>query len=151
MKRTKKNYRLLIRIEIWILIFVSTILMIQYARSNPAIMRQVTLATTRIPESFTELYFENHINLPTQIESGKYYTYEFTIHNLENRDMEYPYTVYLERGDNQTAIDQGIVEVKKDEYKTVENKVGPLKSLRTKVVVELTDKNQIISFWMDKI
>lgn len=121
----------------------------QYAQSNPAIMRMVTLATTQIPETFTELYFENHTQLPGTITRWQKYLFSFTIHNLEYQDVDYPYSVYLQRGDEKTTLSQGVVSLKKDEYKTIEQTVGPFKDLRSKIVVELTNKNQIISFWLD--
>jgi hypothetical protein len=53
-----------------------------------------TLFLTRpAPESFTELYFLNHQSLPNYINSGERYNYTFVIHNLENQDKTYNYTI----------------------------------------------------------
>lgn len=133
-----------------ILIFLLTLLpKILGPKNVSAIKEAITLATTKKPETFTELYFENHTQLPTKIEKGKEYSFSFTIHNLENQDMVYPYTVYLQRDNVKTTIFQKIVTLKKDEYKTIEETVGPFKALRTMIGIELTDKNQNIDFWMD--
>lgn len=121
----------------------------QLAKNFVAIKEVIALATTRKPETFTELYFEDHINLPKTITRWQQYTFSFTIHNLENRDMEYPYIVYLQRDLQKIIIYQGSVYVKNNEFKSIENTIGPLKNLRSKIVVELVDKNQIIDFWME--
>jgi hypothetical protein len=57
----------------------------------------VTLFLTRpAPESFTELYFSNHQELPKSINLNQKYNYEFMIHNLENREYQYDYTISTE-------------------------------------------------------
>lgn len=56
-----------------------------------------TLFLTRpAPENFTELYFNNHQTLPKYVNLEEKYNYEFTIHNLENRNYQYDYTVSTE-------------------------------------------------------
>jgi len=56
-----------------------------------------TLLLTRpAPESFTELYFNNHTMLPEYISLNVSYPYSFTIHNLENANTTYNYTVSTE-------------------------------------------------------
>jgi hypothetical protein len=54
------------------------------------------LLTKPAPENFTELYFNNHTALPKNINLNEKYNYEFTIHNLENREYQYDYTVITE-------------------------------------------------------
>ncbi|MEK7643586.1 MAG: DUF1616 domain-containing protein [Patescibacteria group bacterium] len=46
-------------------------------------------------ESFTELFLNNHLDLPKQVEKGQTVQFSFTIHNLEGKTMTYPYVVYL--------------------------------------------------------
>ena len=55
----------------------------------------ILIFTTKKSESFTELYFENHQNLPKSIELGKNYEFYFTINNLENKPFNYNYQVNL--------------------------------------------------------
>jgi len=56
-----------------------------------------TLFLTRpAPENFTELYFNNHQTLPKYVNLEEKYNYEFTIHNLENRQYQYDYTLSTE-------------------------------------------------------
>jgi len=57
----------------------------------------VTLFITRpAPESFTELYFNNHTTLPEYITLNTSYSYSFTLHNLENKNTTYNYTISTE-------------------------------------------------------
>jgi hypothetical protein len=149
MKPTKLNYHRIIRIEILILVALFGFILFKVYKSNPAIREAIVLATTVKPETFTELYFENHTQLSDTITRWQEYPFSFTIHNLEYKDMEYPYTVYLQRDNEKIILSQGSVSLKQDEYKTIEDTVGPFKDLRTKIVVELTNKNQIISYWLD--
>jgi hypothetical protein len=44
-------------------------------------------------EPLTELYIENHTQLPKNVYLDKTYNFSFTTHNLEYQDVEYNYTV----------------------------------------------------------
>lgn len=117
-------------------------------------------ATTVKPETFTELYFENHTKLPTQLanQDNKFwyyypttnlYSFSFTIHNLENKDMVYPYEVYSISNDT-TLIDENEVSIKNNESKTITEQFSlPAKYSTTKILVNLPSKDQQISFWME--
>ena len=176
-KNMKKRYRLIIQIGLVILVACSVVGVYKFVDSTPSVKEAITLATTRKPETLTELYFENHLNLPKYIKGSEQYKFTFTIHNLENKDMDYSYIIYKEipnqkitigggkvEGENKgytysifkdiasqkTTLEEGKVSIKKDEYKSIEKTIGPLENLRTDIVVELVDMNQHISFWMDK-
>lgn len=58
-----------------------------YIWSIPDVRQTIVLATTVQPERFTELYFENHTQLPSQADINREYVFKFTAHNLEYRDM----------------------------------------------------------------
>lgn len=103
------------------------------------------------PETFTELYFENHINLPKTIVRGQNYTFSFTIHNLEYRSVVYPYKVYIQRGETIVPLEDGSITLNQDGYQTVSVEFGSLENLRSMIVVELTDKKQKIDFWVEAI
>lgn len=133
-----------------LVIFFSA-LIIRRIVAIPDIRHQLILATTRQPETFTELFFENPLALPQKITHGKKYQFSFTIHNLESKDMTYPYVVYLSRDGVKTIIDQKTLTLHHDESKTISESIGPLKVIRKQIIVELTTNHQIISFWMDKI
>jgi len=68
-----------------------------WALSIGIIIVIVTLILTRpAPESFTELYFNNHTILPEYVSQGTKYNYSFTMHNLENNATNYNYTISTE-------------------------------------------------------
>jgi hypothetical protein len=117
---------------------------------NKTFMNTVALATTIKPEVFTELYFENHLNLPSIIKPNQPYYFEFTIHNLENQEMTYPYEVYLQAGNVKLPIDQKTVTIKNNQYKTI--RVGfsvdaPI--VKSEIAINLINKNQQINFWIE--
>lgn len=146
----KLNYKLIIKIGVLIIAVGVVIGSVNYVNSTPAAKKAISMATTQKPETFTELYFEDHLNLPSKIIPSKQYKFTFTIHNLENKDTDYSYIIYKYTAGQITSLDEGKISLKKDEYKTAEKTVGPFEALRTKIVVHLTDQNQDISFWMDK-
>jgi hypothetical protein len=123
---------------------------IQYTVKIPCVNEAIVLATTVKPETFTELYFEDHINLPKTIIPQKEYHFMFTVHNLEYKVMEYPFVVYLTTDEKKIILYEGIIRQKHDEYSSIEETFGPLKPQRMKITVELINKKQSISFWMDK-
>ncbi|MGV8172562.1 MAG: hypothetical protein ACP5OA_07775 [Candidatus Woesearchaeota archaeon] len=51
------------------------------------------ILTKPAPESFTELYFNNHTTLPEYVTLNKTYPYSFSITNLENMNKTYNYTI----------------------------------------------------------
>jgi len=51
------------------------------------------LLTKSNPETFTELYFNNHKELPNFVQENKSYDYSFVISNHEGKDVEYNYTI----------------------------------------------------------
>jgi hypothetical protein len=145
-------------LDIWLIIKSATftigacalILWVHIALSIPVVKEAFVLATTVKPETFTELYFEDHINLPKTIQSQKKYSFVFTIHNLENTDMEYPYIVYLQTINKKIILDTNKINLKNGEFKSVKEVFGPLQTIRMEIVVELINKKQSIDFWMEK-
>ena len=149
-KNKKRIRRLVLRILIPLLVIAALvagfILLVNYV---PSVKEAVILATTKIPETFTELYFEEHLTLPKEITLFKENNFKFTIHNLENKDMLYPYEVYIEVNGERQPIDKSSVLIKNNEYKTITQSftiTTPMQ--RAKIVVNLIDKNQEIHFWM---
>lgn len=120
--------------------------------NNPSLQNTIALATTVKPETFTELYFENHLNLTRHTTVNKPHTVTFTIHNLEYKTMNYPYEIYVEdasQSARKTTVLKDIVRLNHDEKRTIAEHfilVDELK--RAKVVINLTDKNQEIHYWI---
>lgn len=116
----------------------------------PGVSESIALATTIKPETFTELYIENHTKLPRSTEINTARTFSFTIHNLEYKTMTYPYEVYIEDIDgNKAEILKDIVKLDHDQKKTIPVYYQlniPLQ--RAKVVVNLIGKKQQIHYWI---
>lgn len=101
-------------------------------------------------ETFTELYFEDHLDLPSKVIPNHRRFFQFTLHNLENEDMQYPYEVYIEVGRNKLFIDKGAFFVRKNEFKTIQEEFVIASAFpRSKIVVNLINKNQQIDFWIE--
>lgn len=118
--------------------------------TNPEARNTWFLATTIQPERFTELYFEDHLNLPKDAIPNKQYNFRFTVHNLEYRDTTYNYETYIDENGKKISIDQGSFTLKQDQFKTIPQTYTITTSLqRSEVVVNLTNKNnQQIDFWI---
>ena len=149
-KNKKINSKLVLRILLPLFIIASLVagifLLVNYV---PSVKEAFILATTKKPETFTELYFEDHLSLPKEITLFKENNFKFTIHNLENKDMEYPYEVYMDINGERQSIDKSSVLIKNNEYKTItQNFIITTPIQRAKIVVNLIDKNQPIHFWM---
>lgn len=157
---TKKNiFKITIYISLFIIgviIFLLTSLFIYQNR------QAILNITSPKSEPFTELYFQNITNLPVKniIQANKFlnlvnsppisYSFQFTIHNLENKNMNYSYEVYS-IGNEKTSIDVRNVFIKSNDKKTISeifslSKIYP----KTKIVINLINKNQQIAFWMEE-
>lgn len=99
------------------------------------------------PETFTELYFTNHLRLPTKVSSGTKQEFSFTIHNLEGKDVRYLYQVVLLEGGENKLLDTKEVSVPKGEFKNInESFVASVPSDKTRVLVTLPFKEQFIDY-----
>ncbi len=102
------------------------------------------------PEAFTELYFEDNLHLPARVIPKHPYFFQFTIHNLEGRDMEYSYEIYIEVRRDKLNFDKGKVFVKENDYQTFQESFTTTSILpKGEVIVALINKNQQIDFWIN--
>lgn len=102
-----------------------------------------------IPETFTELYFEDHSSLPTHTVAGKTDSFSFTIHNIEYATTTYPYSVYFEYNLLLTKVlfEKDTVTLAPGEVKTITvSHTWKSGELQGKVVVLLESTNQYINF-----
>jgi len=152
----KINYKLIIKIGIFLLFIGLVTKMVQVVNNISGVKDAITLATTVKPETFTELYFEDHLSLPNQIvylwkDRDDRFTinnFRFTIHNLENKDMKYLYEVYINVNGKKIFIYEASVFIKSGEYKTItQNFSVALPKEKVMVVVNLINKNQQIDYW----
>lgn len=117
----------------------------------PSVKEVFVLATTIKPETFTELYFEDHLSLPNKIVLYEKNSFKFTIHNLENKDMEYSYEIYIDINGEKKVIDESSVLIKSNGYKTITvNYTITIPVQRAKVIVNLIGKDQQIHFWIEE-
>ena len=111
----------------------------------------VLIFTTKTTESFTELYFEDHQDLPS-IYALEDYEFEFTIHNLENQNMDYPYKVEIEYYDNEklketTTLEESNILLEHNSTATITQEFEITEEHDyAKIIVETND--QEIHFWL---
>lgn len=147
-KKIIKIYQILLAIMLP-LMFVEIVMLIDPSIKN-AFVNTVTLATTVKPETFTELYIDNHLQLPTQVNQGQTIHFSFTVHNLEYQQYTYPYEVYIDENGQRTPIDTGTFSLPQHGYKTISESYTFNKDIsRARVVINLIQKNQKIFFWMN--
>ena len=112
----------------------------------------VTLDLIPQPENLTELYFNNHTNLPSSATRNQVISFAFVIHNLEATDYQYTYAVSINAHGTRRIIDSGNILVKNNQYCVKNEKIHLMTSEQSQeVVVELTNKQQSIDFWIRRI
>ena len=147
MGHEKTKFKTLIRVVYLIGALELLVCAYLYLRINPTIINTLTLATTIKPQPFTEVYFQNHTQLPTIVLPGRQYSFTFTIRNHENKDMEYPYDMYIEQDGEKQYIDHNSVTLKNNESITIQEGFLFTKPLtRAKVAISLLNKNQQVDF-----
>ncbi len=102
-----------------------------------------------IPETYTELYFEDHASLPKKTTAGQKTTFSFTIHNMEGIVTTYPYEVYFKYTNLgwKVIFLKGTVTLAPGEFQTITiSHTWRSSELEGKVVVELLGSNQYIDF-----
>lgn len=102
------------------------------------------------PETMTELYFASNANLPSTVTDNQTISFSFVIHNLEMSTYQYAYSISVDdTNGTKRIVDSGYVLVKNDQYYVKNEKFNLTKALgRQEVVVELTNKQQSIDFWV---
>jgi hypothetical protein len=96
------------------------------------------------PEKLTELYFQEHLTLPSKVSTNKQYSFAFTINNMEHKDMDYPYEIYILQDGKKHNLNKNAVSVKDNEAVTIQQSFILSEPInRAKVVVELTNQKSI--------
>src|SRR5665648_542546 len=150
-KNKKINYKPIMKVRSLLLVVWFIVVGFIVVECVPSVNEALILATTKKPETFTELYFEDHLSLPNKVTLFKENNFKFTIHNLENKVMVYIYEVYIDVNREKQMIDKNSVIIKNNEYKTItEDFTITVPSQRVKVVTNLIGKNQQIHFWMEE-
>ena len=132
-----------------IILFLVVVLIAAISAFVSPEVRAVASEVLPIPkqETFTELYFANHLNLPPEVEAGDKQEFIFTIHNLEGKDIKYLYQVVLIEGGENKLLDTKEVLVKNGEFKEIsESFVANNVSQKTRILVTLPFKSQFIDY-----
>lgn len=112
----------------------------------------VTLDLVPKPEKLTELYFSNNASLPDTATRNQTISFAFVIHNLETTDYQYVYSVSVNANGMSHIVDSGNVLVKNNQYYVKSERFNLMNAPgRQEVVVELTNKQQSIDFWIEAI
>jgi len=114
--------------------------------------RPILQALTPTPEPFTELYFEDHLQLPRNIVAGSVTQIAFTVNNLEYKPVEYPIVVVAEDATDSAEpkeLYQTTIHLQHNQSKTIplDLVVPAFLSNRTKVTIRLVTIDQSIHFW----
>ncbi|MFA6005263.1 MAG: hypothetical protein WC775_02140 [Patescibacteria group bacterium] len=134
-------------------IFITMFAVALYVKQDAIYEQLKVWKLVPLPETFTELYFEDHLKLPTRIIPEEEQTFKFTVHNLEYTDMEYPYTVKATGADGyQQVLQTGTFVLIHDAYitKKITYSIGENHD-RVKVEVNLVNKKQTIHFWLNGV
>jgi hypothetical protein len=103
------------------------------------------------PEKLTELYFNNHANLPSHVPNNRVICFSFVIHNLETTDYRYVYSVSINTNSTRHIVDSGTVLVHNDQYFIKDVQIHlPSSTGSQQIAVELINKKQLIDFWINK-
>ncbi len=115
----------------------------------------VLVSSYKVKEPFTELYFENHTNLPKYTSNNG--AFEYAIHNMENSDYGYDLKVIAELYNdinstepvNIINLDSSNVILKNDEIKVLKQEfsLNNSKFEKAKIKVAVKNSTQDIHFW----
>ncbi len=108
------------------------------------------------PEKLTELYFKDSTNLPSSATDNRAtsalapaLSFAFVVHNLETTDYQYDYEVSVNLNGARHIVDSGNVLIKNNQYYVKNEKLNLMNVPgRQEVIVELTNKHQVIDFWI---
>lgn len=138
----------IIIIVISIFFVLSTIVLVVHTKYFSNILLSFNLIPK--PETFTQLYFINHAQLPHRISIGQQQVFQFAIHNAEQRGVFYTYEVLLNTGNqNRKIIDNNTVFIQNNAYKIITEDFS-LDTIATHaaIIVSLPYKDQQIHFWI---
>jgi hypothetical protein len=104
------------------------------------------------PASLTELYFTDHLHLPTTYIPNHSQSFAFTVHNLERQTTSYHYQIIVQSTTgNEKPLASGVFTLANDQSLSVPIKIQPLDmGDRAKIIVKLSSRNQTISYWVTR-
>lgn len=114
----------------------------------------IVQALTPRPETFTELYFENHLELPKTVLVDSQNEVSFTIRNLEYKTMIYPVEVIAtpENSDLKLTLMTSSITLNQGASRTMTvpfSFAEHYSLVRMKISVNLINLDQSIHFWVN--
>ncbi len=113
----------------------------------PSVSREITLATTRQPEPFTELYFTSPEHLGKTFTPNEPQIVRFTVRNHEGHTQIYSYVIYL---DGVQAASGTTSIADNDAQSLTEEILVKSTNARSKITVTLLNNHQSIQYWTEK-
>ena len=109
----------------------------------------ILIFTTKKSEPFTELYFENHQNLPKTITLNQNQEFYFTIKNLENKVFTYNYQITLNLDGTTKILKQEQISINHNQKQTIYQQFKISNNFKqAKITITLLNKKQSIHFWL---
>lgn len=103
-------------------------------------------------EHFTELYFNDHLSLPHEVRAGEDISFTFIVHNVEGKNMLYPYRTYMVTQHGTTTIEDGTRITLSGGYATTSETFVTSPNFGNGIIyVELPEQNQVIHFLITEI
>ena len=146
----KSDYFLIIKLAILITILVVFGGFVFKSMSSQSGKEELSSLLKPAKENLTELYFEDHLKLPKYINQSSGEQFRYTIHNLENKGMNYTIRIYKTTETDKVLLREENAYLLNNQSKSFDEILPPIFNQRTKISVELVNKNQDISFWLDK-
>lgn len=103
-------------------------------------------------EPLTEVYFENHAELPKNVFLNKNYNFSFTVHNLEEQKMGYNYSINSYDANNTLLfkIGEGDFALENNESKTFNAKYQFDEQFERAKIQVVIQKNKLETPWFEK-
>ena len=137
-----------------ITLLVVLVMIVVSINSLPAVKRQLnSWKLLPQPETLTELYFTNPTQLPTTYTPGLAQSLNFTVHNLEYKNITYSYVI------NEVDVEGNVVQpltnsiftLGHDQYKVESILITPIDlGQKIKISVDLLNMDQSIDYLLSK-
>ena len=140
-----------IRNNFWVLLAVSLALLIVGVLLKPT-PGYVTDFTPQQAESVTELYFEDHTQLPQRYKPGDKQDIRFTVRNTGQNSNNYRYEIFQQDalGGNSHTLKTGEMSVQGNTSQTETAMITYVDAGKASTIsIRLIQENQLIRFWMD--
>lgn len=132
-----------------LLIFFSIALFYLFSQnSNTKLLQSYGLLPTE--ESYTEMFIEDHQNLPNYLAPGREATASFTLHNYEHKNKNYKFIITKTLDNETDVIGSGSAALVHGQAKTIRfNYDVATTEARTRIEVAIPDIKQSVHFYVN--